>query len=558
MKKILAKYWPIISIVVLGLSITWPLFLPGYFSHHDDLQVMRIFEMRRCFADLQIPCRWVPDMGFGNGFPLFNYYNVLPYYLGGIFSFVFGFIGSAKILFFIPAFLGGVFMYFLGEELFGLAGGLTAAVLFIFAPYRALDLYVRGDVTESFAIALVPLVFYLVLKAVRKDKIGYFLAVSVSFGLLLLSHNIMSVFFGPLLVLWILFWMWVDKKWNLWPKFLLAILFGIGLSAFFVLPAFFEKNYVQIFNLVQGDLNFRAQFVEVNQLFFSRFWGYGASVPGPSDTISFQIGWPHWWLVVVGVLVVGCGALKFIRIPKRMLALLSFFVLVFLFSVFMTHNRSAFIWEKISIIQFAQFPWRFLSVAIFSASLVGGLLISLVNKYKWLAALTVIFLTVVLNFSFFRPGEFFPNLTDQQKLSGASWTDQQKAAITDYLPVGAVTPKEEAPVLPIVKSGQASVTNFNIHSNSFSFPVSVKEQATLEVPVFYFPNWQVFSNGREISFIHSNPLDRITVNLPAGNYQITGKLENTTLRTVSNLISLGCWLGLIIFLTDGKIRKVRR
>src|SRR5258708_5359335 len=93
---------PITLIALLSILIVWPLFLPGYFSHHDDLQVMRIFEMRRCFTDLQIPCRWVPDMGYGNGFPLFNYYSVFPYYIGGLLSYVFGYIISAKILFFIP------------------------------------------------------------------------------------------------------------------------------------------------------------------------------------------------------------------------------------------------------------------------------------------------------------------------------------------------------------------------------------------------------------------------------------------------------------------------
>src|SRR3989304_10348317 len=89
----------LILLLAFSLLVVWPLFLPGYFSHHDDLQVMRIFEMRRCFEDLQIPCRWVPDMGYGNGFPLFNYYSVLPYYLGAVLSYVLGYIGAAKVLF---------------------------------------------------------------------------------------------------------------------------------------------------------------------------------------------------------------------------------------------------------------------------------------------------------------------------------------------------------------------------------------------------------------------------------------------------------------------------
>src|SRR4030042_3532113 len=111
--NLLKKNWQIVLLLVLGISICWPLFVRGYFPHHDDLQVIRIFEMRRCLTDFQIPCRWVPDMGYGNGFPLFNFYGVLPYYLGALVSFVAGFIASAKFLFLVSLLGGGLGIYFL-------------------------------------------------------------------------------------------------------------------------------------------------------------------------------------------------------------------------------------------------------------------------------------------------------------------------------------------------------------------------------------------------------------------------------------------------------------
>lgn len=205
MKEIIVKNWQIVLLLVLGVSITWPIFLPGYFSHHDDLQVMRIFEMRKCFADLQIPCRWVPDMGYGNGFPLFNYYSAFPYYLGAFLSYVYGFIGAAKILFFIPLIGSGISMYLLGKELFGKLGGFVAGVLYLFAPYRALDSYVRGAVAESFALFLIPLVFYFSLKLIKSNNfnIKYFLATTISLGSFLTTHNIMTIMFLPILAVWL-------------------------------------------------------------------------------------------------------------------------------------------------------------------------------------------------------------------------------------------------------------------------------------------------------------------------------------------------------------------
>src|SRR3989344_3018075 len=219
-KKLILRFWPLVILLVLTTLITWPLFLPGYFSHHDDLQVMRIFEMRKCLEDLQIPCRWVPDMGYGNGYPLFNYYNPLPYYIGGLLSFVFGYIFSVKILFFIAAILGGISMYFLTKEIFDKEAALLSATLYQFAPYRALDLYVRGALAESFAISIAPFCLFFAIKVLKSNSSIFFLGLSLSIGALLTSHNIMTLFFIPLIFVFIFFWIILEKSRNLKLLFL--------------------------------------------------------------------------------------------------------------------------------------------------------------------------------------------------------------------------------------------------------------------------------------------------------------------------------------------------
>ena len=59
----------VVLVVIFGLLASRDLLMPGYFPMHDDLQMMRQLEMDKCFRDGQIPCRWVPDMGYGYGFP---------------------------------------------------------------------------------------------------------------------------------------------------------------------------------------------------------------------------------------------------------------------------------------------------------------------------------------------------------------------------------------------------------------------------------------------------------------------------------------------------------
>lgn len=551
MKNILNKHWPIFIILALTLLISWPLFLPGYFSHHDDLQVMRIFEMRKCLEDFQIPCRWVPDMGYGNGYPLFNYYSVFPYYLGAFLSYFLGFLGAAKALFFIPLILGAVSMYILSKELFGIFGGISAAILYTFAPYRALDTYVRGDVTENFAIAIVPLCFYFAFKLINNGRIKYIFAFSISLGLFLLSHNIMIILFVPILLIFTFYFL-ISEEWRNLKSLIAALFLGIGLAAFFIIPAYIEKNLVQIENLIRLDLNFRAHFVTINQLFFDRSWGYGSSSPGTNDTISFQIGTPHWWIVIAAFLII------LMQLKSRQKIVLPLILIsIFLLSLFMTHVKSAFIWEKIDMLKFTQFPWRFLALAIFSASLLGAFLISSLKlrQVKLVAAILII-LTILLNWNYFRPDEFYFNLDDKQKLSGILWETQQKAAILDYLPKGAVQPREGAPDRPIVVSGKGEVEGYKVKSNRWQFQVSLDDNTTIEIPVFDFPIWQVFVNREKFPHSNQNYLGRISINFPKnGDFFVEGKFTDTPVRRISNsisLISLAILLGIILY---AKYRK---
>lgn len=553
MQKIKNNF-PIILILLLSLLIIWPLFLPGYFSHHDDLQVMRIFEMRQCLSDFQIPCRWVPDMGYGNGFPLFNFYGVLPYYIGALFSFLTGFVLAAKILFLLPAVFGGISMYFLGKEFFGKNGGLVAGVLYLFAPYRALDLYVRGAIAESFALAIVPLIFYFIVKITKDGSRNNFLGLTFSLTAFLLCHNIMTMLFLPVLLIWTIYFLIINKFKN-WKPLVLGGILGFGLAAFFLIPAYLEQGLIQTETLTRNDLDFRVHFVTISQLFFNRTWEYGASILGPIDHLSFQVGWPYWWLVsLVGILLI----INLIRRKTKDLIIIFFLLITFLLSLFMTHNRSAFVWEKIGILRFTQFPWRFLSLTIFSASLLGGSIIIFFKNDKWqkIIATVIIILAVILNWNYFKPDKFYPNINDQVKLSDGEWETQQRASILDYLPKTALEPREKAPNLPIIVSGNAQISSYINKSNYWKFKINVLDQIKIEIPVYDFPNWQVFIDGQKVGHNHNNFLGRISFDLLPGAYNIEGRLENTTVRTIANVISLLSILGIIVLAKYGKSKKI--
>ncbi|HEX9008688.1 MAG TPA: hypothetical protein VF837_05500, partial [Patescibacteria group bacterium] len=147
----------LIILILISIVFGWQLFKPGFFSMHDDLQVMRLYEMDRCYQNGQIPCRWSPDMGAGYGQPMFNFYSVLPYNLGELFHLLgFSFIDTVKVLFFLALLGSGVFSYLFLSEMVIAPAALVGSLVYLITPYRAVDIFVRGAMSETWALTLMP------------------------------------------------------------------------------------------------------------------------------------------------------------------------------------------------------------------------------------------------------------------------------------------------------------------------------------------------------------------------------------------------------------------
>ncbi|MDD4106997.1 MAG: hypothetical protein PHX84_03615, partial [Candidatus Shapirobacteria bacterium] len=163
MKKIIKlKYFWLILTVVLTLPAIFFLLRPGiYYNMHDDMQMIRQLEMEKCLKDGQIPCRWTPDLGYGYGYPLFNFYPPMPYLVGQIYRTVgFSFLTSIKLTAITQIILSSLFIYLLSSSIFGPIGGFISSLFYTYAPYHALNIFVRGAMNEAWAAVFFPLIFY--------------------------------------------------------------------------------------------------------------------------------------------------------------------------------------------------------------------------------------------------------------------------------------------------------------------------------------------------------------------------------------------------------------
>lgn len=549
MKLVPKAFIFIVLILLASFFASRDLFKRGYFPMHDDIQVMRLYEMEKCFKDGQIPCRWVPDMGGGFGHPLFNYHQVFPYYLGMIFRmFGLSFINVAKLLFISTFFLSGLFMFFLGKEFWGNKGGLLSAIFFLFTPYRAVDVYVRGALTEIFGITFFPLILLALYKYIKEEKFGWFLLSILSLAGQFLSHNIMTILFTPFAFVWAFFWIVKFNKLRLIFKAGVIFIWSFLLSAFFTMPAFFEKNLVTMDTLTTDYYDFKNHFVTLRQLFVDRSFDYGPSRAGPVDDMSFQLGWPHWFVCLVAG---GLAVLPFIKKKKeklfeRLLPVLLF--LAWFFSTLMTHSKSFYLWNLLPIVRFVQFPWRFLALSMFFGSLLAGSLVCYLKKEKaaLLAVAVIAIGCVAFNYQYFKPLKTL-DINDENILSGEEWKRQSLTTFLDYYPIKVKeVPEALAFPVPKIASGSGEVYNFNKRSSSWSFSASFTSASAVLVPVFDFPQWKILVDGKETGYLTDDKLGLIIISLPEGEHKIEGFLQNTLLRKTANYASLASVVLLVL------------
>lgn len=531
-----------VFLFIVTFIVSLPLLARGYFPMHDDLQAMRLFQLDKCFLDGQIPCRFVPDMAYGYGQALFNFYSAFPYYLGHIIRILFQFsiIDTVKILFIISLAGSVVGMYLLAKEFFGKYGGLLSAVLYLYAPYRAVNVYVRGALAEAFSLMLLPFLWLFIYKTVKNPSYKHTFLLALVGAAVLSTHNLSTMMYVPFTVLWVLYWLYKHFNFKSFLALTISGVLGFGLAAFFILPVFLEKHLIQD-EVFTSDYSFyAAHFVSLKQLFVDRFWDYGGSIFGTNDHMSFQVGWPHWWLAVVA----GPMALiTFLRTKKTELLLPVFVFTMGLFAIFLAHQKSYLIWEAVPALSFVQFPWRFLGPGVFLISLAGGSVTLFDFKLvKYVAVFIPMILAIILNVNYFKPFMHFYDETDQTKLSGELFFMQQQAAHRDYLPkTVSFPPSGLAPDKPYAINGIAEIPNFTKTSKTFFFDANVSETAEIDIPIIYFPDWEVYILENQGILLSSEPgglHGTIRVVLPPGKHMVYGRFVNTPVRTVANAISV--------------------
>ncbi len=536
LKNILVKYYWI-WVIALLIPASWALFIPGYFGASDDIHIAWLFEFHKTIFAGKFPPRFVPDLSFGFGYPLFNFVFPLPFYIAEIFHLLgLSLVDSIKALFFITIPLSFLFMYLLLRQFSSKIISLTGAVLYIYTPYRAVDLYIRGAIGEIVSFMFLPLILLSIVK-LKSPGIKWVGIGAIAMASLVLSHNITSYMFLPFAGLFFLLQFFFTKeKRAYFSKSILMVFLGLLLSIYFWLPAVMESGlmkYDTVFNFVD-------HYPTILQL-VTPYWGYGGSVAGPGDGMSFFLGITNLLLLSIGLVL---AIIYWAKINKE-IKMLIVWVLVCLGSAFFLMNyRSIFLWDNLPLLPYFQFPWRFLILTTFSIPLLVVLIENL--RYKEIIAIGIIFLTLVTSYSFFWPQDFlgrednyYLNRYIPVPLASKEYLETQE----EYLRLPRNTqirPDKNYPLVSI-KNGEIERVDRLNDLDAF-FKIRSEAGATLNYNKYFFPGWVAKIDGRRIEIKPGEPFGQITVDVPSGNHTIKIAFEETNFKKFLNAISLGSFL----------------
>jgi len=591
----------LVLILLFGLVVISPLLQPGYFwgAHDARHAVYFIFEYDKAVQDgIWLPA-WGPDWAFGYGYPFWIVYAPLATFVGELLHHFLrlGFEDSVKTVLALSILGSGLAMYGFVRSWLGRNAGLVAAVAYMSIPYHLVDTYVRAAVAESVALAFLPLALWAFRAATLRPRVTAVIAAAFAYAAIMWTSNLVALIFTPGLaayVLALLIWAGLDEKRRTAGPFrpldfalrrglppLLGAVLGLGLSAAFFVPALIEQRYINQTQWFGKYYDPFQHFVYFFQL-FDPSWGFGISHPGPNDAaqggMSFQLGAAAALLSLIAVALAH-------RRPAGQRREIWFWAGWAGVTIFLTLNFAAPLWRYLPPVRYAQFPWRYLMLAIVPLSILPGTLVaedgsSNVKRRAsggeplWPAFLLAGLL--LLSSAAYYKVEMREPTKEQGPVSMAAlmrfqrtsdemtgvtaWVDPQHipnwSPLADEWVAGrSVVTRADYSRIPQNKTLAVNAEEMGSHHELIWYYAEAPDQS-ITFNLFWYPGWNAYlldgKHGRPVQRLEvrreDGPLARVVVPVPPGQGYILLRFEDTPLRAAAKAVSLATLAAVVVLL----------
>jgi hypothetical protein len=230
-----------------------------------------------------------------------------------------------------------------------------------------------------------------------------------------------------------------------------------------------------------------------------------------------------------------------------------------LLALYFIHPSSEMMWEKLPLLNYLQFPWRYLtSLSTFVSLLCGGLFVyfSTASKVNQKMFQTVLLIVIILaGIQYCRVKGYYimkeETLTpafvrnDGGTVSACNKGDMETIEdYGEYMPRSVTSlPSKELAGKVFSPSGKTTIMNLKHFLDRYEFAAIAEDDAEIIVGSFYYPGWESRVQGEPVS-LFTDEEGLIHFRIPRGEYHIVVSFEDTWERKLAKAISM---VGLLVF-----------
>ncbi|MCW5863732.1 MAG: hypothetical protein KIT52_11560 [Anaerolineae bacterium] len=592
----------LLLILLLGLPLITPLLNGAAVpcTHDGHLHYHRVAALAHAWGNGIYLTRWLPDLAFGYGYPFFVFREAAPLYavllphLAGL-----ALPAASNLFYALTILAAGIFMGLWARDVLGARAAVVSAVAYMAAPYVLVDALVRGNAPESLALPLLPFLLWVGRRWVLGGSVRAFLAGALGLALLSFSHNISTFIFAPTLLVYLLALAVFGQRGSrgagepgrtlrspapppprspaIFRAFALLAL-GLGLAFFYTGGAVLEMDEVTLERSTTTRNNdWRFNFATAGEIL--------APVAPEDPTLvnpplRLRLGWAPALLAALGAagLLWLRGTDARIREQRLHIWLMLAATAVYLF---MALSISRPVWERLPLIDFVQFPWRFVGRAALPVAFLAGVPWS-DGRPPTAAARSLSFIGLVVAVALLLL-EAVPNLYPRlcveepfptiltvhayERATGLVGVDPEGS----YFPRTVLERPTGSPLEADFAAGRApqrfdatalppgaTLSDVVYAGHGVALTVSAPTAFTARYLSFAFPGWSARVDGAPVAITAEAPSGLITFPVPAGTHRVEVRWGATPLRLALVGLSGLAGVGVVVVAVMGRRRKAAR
>ncbi len=513
-----------IFLLLLAMAVSLPLYWNGLFypnpGHDLEFHLQRIIGLSEAIRIGEIPCQiqpwWIRGMGYAVSafYPdLFLYPSAFLYLAGMSLQ------NAYKVMLFGINVAAALISYWSFRRIFKKNSiAWLGTVLYMLAPYRLTDLYLRSAMGEALSMVFLPLCaesIHTIFETDGSDK-GAWKRMALAYAGICCSHALSLFITGLFTAMYCLFRIPKTCRKNTLMALLKGTLMAVLLSAWFLVPLLeFSSSSKLYMNEMYRDVYPESVYFWQMLIPFSP--SYGGSIHlgyGTKGEMPFYLGWP---------LLSGFVILIILKIKKKLQRNGELIVLTVMVLIGMWMCSSLFPYNQLNqykltayLVDKVQYPWRFEMAVTILLTLLTMAAVSRIegNAFKKvsavIAALAVLqggaYLTSFMMHASMRYVESSNDLWSGNYMGGEFL---QAAHMDDSL--------QEKSLVPYAYDADIKSCTINGLTVTVTLENNTDTVQKLVLPLTYYPEYQSYNADtlQKMEFYNSGD-GRLTIIIPAG------------------------------------------